>query len=100
MAKRTTPVETEKQSRAARVSTAPLRAQHISTVPAKSGQETVYQTLKKIWSARGEIVINVKQGIQVEVKKADIVRQLQALPRDNRSPFKLLEGENHTTILA
>lgn len=79
------------QTRAPRVSTATTRAKTIATPAAKGQQETAYQTLKKVWSARGEILTEVKKGILMEVKKADIVRVLKALPRDAKSPFKLVE---------
>lgn len=74
--------------RMVRVSTAEARAKDLKVVEAKAGQETAYDTLKKVWSAKGEIVANLG-GKMVEVKKADVVRQLKSLPRDAKSPFKL-----------
>ncbi len=72
-----------------RVSTAAVRAKTIKVVAAKGKQPTVYETLKAVWSARGEILTDVKGGILMELKKADVVRTLKSLPRDAKSPFTL-----------
>lgn len=91
--------EAAKASRPQRVSTAAARAKTIKVVAAKPGQETVYETLKKVWSVRGEILTNVK-GYQMELKKADVVRVLKNLPRDAKSPYSLKTLNDKAHILA
>jgi len=74
--------------RMARVSTAEARAADIKVATAKGNEQTVYEALKDVWSAKGEILTKVGSNY-VEVKKADLVRQLKQLPRDAKTPFKV-----------
>lgn len=84
-------------TRMARVSTAEARAGDIKVVPAKGNDQTVYEALKDVWSAKGEILTKVGQNY-VEVKKADLVRQLKQLPRDAKTPFKVTPSETDDLV--
>jgi hypothetical protein len=85
-----------RRNRGPREFTSDQRAQFMAAkgadTEATGNQKTNYQLLKDIWSGRGEIVANVK-GIPVEVKRSDLIRQLEALPREGKAVLKVVEGE-------
>jgi hypothetical protein len=83
--------------RMVRTTTVALRAKQIDVTPAGEGEQTAYDTLKEIWSSRGEFVTNVG-GVQLEVKRSDVIRTLEQLPRDAKSPLKVVHSETDKLV--
>jgi hypothetical protein len=83
--------------RMVRTTTVAERAKAIEVEPAAEGDATVYNTMKDIWSSRGEIVTDVA-GVMVEVKRSDVIRTLQQLPRDAKSPLKLVPSKTDELV--
>jgi len=83
--------------RMVRTTTVGERAKQIEVVAAGEGDATVYNTMKDIWSSRGEIVTDVA-GVMVEVKRSDVIRTLQQLPRDAKSPLKLVASKTDSLV--
>lgn len=83
--------------RMVRTTTVALRAKQIEAAPAAEGEMTAYDTLKEIWSSRGEFLTNVG-GVQLEVKRSDVIRTLEQLPRDAKSPIKVVHSETDKLV--
>jgi hypothetical protein len=102
MAKRETKTDKSNQAdgrknRGPRAFTSEKRAEFMAakgadTEPSRPNQMTNFDLLKKIWSGRGEIVA-VTKGIPVAVNRSDLIRQLEALPRDGKAVLDIKDGE-------